>query len=94
VLFVVFCRKLLVCRSNHSLDSGSKAGRQVGTGAEMSLSLCGLQTEVMTVVGMVHLNETALGEGESLSRCSVGLEFHDKYFLSGEFLTNDGCGTG
>ena len=83
-----------MCRSDHSLDGGSKAGRQVSTGAQVSLSLCGLQAEVVAVVGMVHLDETALGEGESLSRCSVGLEFHDKYFLSGEFLTNDGCGTG
>lgn len=66
-----------MCRSDHSLDGGSKAAGQVRTGAQMSLSLCGLQTEVVTVVGMVHLNETALGEGESLSRCSVGLEFHN-----------------
>jgi hypothetical protein len=65
-----------MCRSDHSLDRRSKAGREIRTGAEVSLSLCGLQTEVVTVVGMVHLNETALGEGESLSRCSVGLEFH------------------
>ena len=66
-----------MCRSDESLDSGSKAGRQVCASAQMSLSLCGLDAEVVAVVGMVHLNETALGEGESLSRCSVGLEFHN-----------------
>lgn len=77
-----------MCRSDHSLDSGSKAGRKIRTGAQVSLSFCGLQAEVVAVVGVIHLNETALGEGESLSRCSVGLEFHNSNFLSGEFLTN------
>ena len=73
-------------RSDHSLDGGSKARGQVSTGAQVSLSLCGLEAEVVAVVGMVHLNETALGEGESLSRCLVGLEFHSSIFLSGEIL--------
>ncbi len=45
----------------------------------MSLSLLCLYTEIVTVMRMVHLNETALGNAESLSSCAVCLNLsHDR----------------
>ena len=45
----------------------------------MSLSLLCLDTEIVAVVRMVHLNETALGNAESLGGCAVCLDLsHDR----------------
>ena len=63
--------ELLVCRRDHCLDGRSKTLGQVCAGPQMSLSLCGLQTEFMAVMGMVDFDKTALGERESLGRSSM-----------------------
>lgn len=37
-------------------------------GAQMSLALCGLMTEVMTMIGVIHLYFAGSGYGKSLCR--------------------------
>ena len=53
-----------------------------GAGAKMSLTLLGLKSEIVAMVGMVDLYFSALGERESLSGSAMRFYFHNCLFLS------------
>ena len=47
----------------------------------MSLTLCGLETKVVTVVAVVKLNLSVCRYGKSLSRSFMCLDFSHDFYL-------------
>ena len=65
------------------LDGRSHGIAEISGFSELSLTLRSLQTELVTVMRMVHLDKTALRRGKSLFGCAMRFNFsHGKNFLS------------
>ena len=77
--FYIFLTFLLLV--DHCLDVGGHCGTEDRAGTKMSLALCVLKSEVVSVMAMIDLYLSGSGDGKSLCRSSMSLDFSHFYIL-------------